>query len=328
MENPIDPANLPAQERETAEVHKSANKRNLSLLFAGWIAAIAVLALAIFAVGIYRLKWQGPVIQKIEAVVPYPAAMVNGRILSIYEFNSRFDAYKKAITYNQAFDFNDPTNAPIVSQQRAALLDRMIDLKFEAILAAKTKISVTDAEIETEMQNLYAQTGNKPEDIDQLLTTVYGWTKQEFVNQVVMPQILESKLQKALVSDKKENSEAYALAQGIKDKLDAGGDFATLAKENSSDASTKDRGGDLGWAAKGVFVPEFERAVFAMQPNQISDIIPSQFGLHIIQVLEAGKDENSEPKVHARHILLPTKDFAKWLSDEKSKATIWKFSVN
>ena len=328
MENFPEPANMPEQAQESIDIKKPLGKKNLSLLIAGWIVAVLIILLAVFAVGIYRLKWQGPVVQKVEAVVPYPAAMINWRILSVSEFNGRFEAYKKAIIYNQAFDFEDPTNAAIVLQQRAALLDRMIDLKLEAILADRMDLKVTDADIETEMQNLYAQTGNTSEDIDQLLSTVYGWTKQEFIDQVVVPQILESKLQKGLVADKQENADAYALAQNLKDQLAAGGDFAALASENSADTSTKDQGGDLGWATRGMFVPEFEQAVFSMEPDQISDIIPSQYGLHIIEVLEVGKDENGEPKVHARHILIPTKDFAQWLSDEKSRATIWKFSVN
>jgi len=62
-------------------------------------------------------------------------------------------------------------------------------------------------------------------------------------------------------------------------------DFATLARENSQDGSAKE-GGDLGWANPGMFVPEFEKVMSALGPNQISDPLVSRFGVHLVQVLE------------------------------------------
>jgi len=76
-----------------------------------------------------------------------------------------------------------------------------------------------------------------------------------------------------------------AAAKDILAKLKGGADFAALAKEKSKDAS-KDKGGELGFIAKGQTVPEFEQAAFALQPGQISDVIKTQFGYHIIKVTE------------------------------------------
>ncbi len=62
-------------------------------------------------------------------------------------------------------------------------------------------------------------------------------------------------------------------------------DFAALARENSRDGSAQ-QGGDLGWASPGMFVPEFEQVMDALQPGQISEPLISRFGMHLIQLTE------------------------------------------
>ena len=78
----------------------------------------------------------------------------------------------------------------------------------------------------------------------------------------------------------------------------SGEDFAALAKSYSQDPSAGD-GGDLGWFSKGAMVPEFEEAAFALQPGQISDVIQTQFGFHIIKC--TGRKED---KIRVSHILI------------------------
>lgn len=74
-------------------------------------------------------------------------------------------------------------------------------------------------------------------------------------------------------------------AQDIYKRLQAGADFAELAKEYSTDTSTKDNGGDLGWFGSGKMVADFENAAFSMEVGQISEPVKSDYGWHIIQVL-------------------------------------------
>jgi peptidyl-prolyl cis-trans isomerase C len=89
---------------------------------------------------------------------------------------------------------------------------------------------------------------------------------------------------KATPEDKKK---ARAKADDVLAKLKAGGDFAKLAEESSDDPGSKQRGGDLSWVSRNQTVPPFESAAFALKkPNDISPVVESQFGFHIIQLVE------------------------------------------
>jgi peptidyl-prolyl cis-trans isomerase SurA len=88
-----------------------------------------------------------------------------------------------------------------------------------------------------------------------------------------------------------------AFLAAVLDSLRKGADFAEFARRYSQDGSAA-AGGDLGWAKRGDYVREFEEVLFSLKENQISDIVKTQFGFHIIQLL--GRRGES---VHARHIL-------------------------
>ena len=85
-----------------------------------------------------------------------------------------------------------------------------------------------------------------------------------------------------------------------------GADFEAIARRESMDPGSKELGGDLGWNRRGTMVPEFDRMMFALPPGQISPVVETSFGFHIIKV------ERVQPaEVKARHILIaPTLDSA------------------
>ena len=83
----------------------------------------------------------------------------------------------------------------------------------------------------------------------------------------------------------KDEAAVLKQAQELVTKLSGGANFEELAKEFSEDPGSKENGGDLGFFGRGQMVPEFEKAAFALQPNQISDPVKTQFGYHIIQSL-------------------------------------------
>lgn len=87
-------------------------------------------------------------------------------------------------------------------------------------------------------------------------------------------------------------------ARSVLDSIRAGGDFADFAMRYSDDKATAEAGGDLGTWRRGEFVPDFEEIVFSLKENEVSDIVETSRGFHIVQLLERRGD-----RVHARHIL-------------------------
>jgi peptidyl-prolyl cis-trans isomerase D len=75
-----------------------------------------------------------------------------------------------------------------------------------------------------------------------------------------------------------------AKADDILNQLQHGGDFADLAKKNSEDPGSATKGGELGWIVKGQTVPNFEKTAFSLKPGQMSGVIETEYGYHIIQV--------------------------------------------
>ena len=85
-----------------------------------------------------------------------------------------------------------------------------------------------------------------------------------------------------------EVAEIKKKAEDVLNKAKHGGNFADLAKQYSED-TTKDKGGDLDWIVRGQTVPEFEAAAFSLPKGSISDLVKTQYGFHIIQVIDRQK---------------------------------------
>lgn len=122
------------------------------------------------------------------------------------------------------------------------------------------------------------------------------------------------------------DDKARARLEQLRQRILNGESFEDLAKRNSEDA-TAPQGGDLGWLTPGETVPAFEQAMNALEPNQISEPVKSQFGWHLIQVLERRTKnmENEFKRMQARQILFERRvepAFEDWLSQLRGQAYI------
>ncbi|MDP6684518.1 MAG: peptidylprolyl isomerase [Candidatus Marinimicrobia bacterium] len=120
-------------------------------------------------------------------------------------------------------------------------------------------------------------------------------------------------------------------AQELRDKIDAGADFAELANLYTDDPSNQvtpdsGKGGDLGFIRKGQMVPAFEDAAFSAEPNEIVGPVLSAFGYHIIKLIEK-KNEGEDEQVHAAHILLKIDASPSTLDELRRQAILFSYDA-
>ena len=96
------------------------------------------------------------------------------------------------------------------------------------------------------------------------------------------------------------SDEARKILLKLRERLVSGEDFAKVAKANSDDPGSAKEGGDLGWKNPGELVPEFENAFKELAINQISEPVRTQFGWHLIEVMEKRNHDNTETVQRAR----------------------------
>ena len=166
----------------------------------------------------------------------------------------------------------------------------------------EAKITSTDAEIKAEYEknkskylvperrsvryalldtNQLRQTVQVPEDV---LQKQYQDNIQQYAvpNQVHVEHILL----KTVGQTDAEVTETKKKAEDVLKQARKGAKFEELAKKYSEDPGSKEKGGDLGWIRQGQTVPEFEKEAFSLAPGQISDLVRTQYGFHILKVLE------------------------------------------
>lgn len=133
-----------------------------------------------------------------------------------------------------------------------------------------------------------------PNEVKKFFNKIPSDSIPEIPKQVEVAQIV-----RLGVVTKAQKDELRQRLRNYKKQIESGDDFASMAKIYSEDLGSRETGGDLGWAKRGQMVPEFEATAMKLKPNEMSDVVESDFGYHLIQTLEIRGQE-----YHARHILL------------------------
>lgn len=226
---------------------------------------------------------------------------------------------KKVDEYMKSQDFSKLPKGmekQLKEQIKKQVIETLIRDQLLIIGAEKEGIKISDKEINDTFTK-YKKYFNTEKEFDEQLKA-QGQTVESFKENIKRQLILEKLKGKLVKKDVKfkdaelkkyyeENKQTFMDQEQVKGRhilvkkedeaksiladLQKGGDFAALAKKHSTDGS-KDAGGDLGWFQQGQMVPEFNDVAFKLKVNEFSQPVKTQFGFHIIQIIE-----KKEPKL-------------------------------
>jgi foldase protein PrsA len=253
------------------------------------------------------LDGEGPLDQMIEEELIRQAAAEQGIEVTSEEIDRRIEE-------NFGYYGDEPTPTPSPSPSTATItstseitpteeLTPMTRVEFEEsyaqrIGALEERIGLTDA------------------DYRELFRTQLLKEKmQEFVGQQVPTTELQVRARHILVDTEEE-------ANAVLERLQQGEDFATVAMEVSQDTLSAELGGDLGWFPRGKMDPAFEEVAFSLPVGEISDVVETSYGFHIILVEDRDEDRELDADMLEQR---KSEAFDAWLTDLRAEADIQKY---
>jgi foldase protein PrsA len=277
------------------------------------------------------------------------AAKVNGDEITVAELNVQIEQLKKQ--YPQMFEGADGEGRLLDFKQR--LLDNLINQKLLEQAAEARKLEVSDDEVAAQIKQLKGDFKDEAQFTSALQSA--GMTVDSLERQI-KEQLLTQKIVESLSDDAKATPaeitayydknktqffqkeakrashilfkpEDKAKAEAVLKQVKSGGDFAALAKQNSVDTATASKGGDLGWPTT-PYVPEFEEALTKLEKGEVSKLVQTPYGWHIIKVTDerSGSQQKLEDVTEQIEQILVQQTradaYQKFLDDLRKKAKI------
>lgn len=256
------------------------------------------------------------------------AALVNGEPILLSEYERQIASYEASMS-SAGQDPSTAEGQASLARDREWVLDRMIEQVLIEQAAREAGITVSMEEVDANIASLKEDIGD---------TAFQEWLAKEGMTE----EQIREKLHREMIATKMANQVAADVpnhgehiharhivvateeeAQQILAQLQAGADFATLAQSYSQDSSTRENGGDLGYFPRGVLTsPEVEEAAFQLQPGQVSGIIPSPLGYHIIQVIDRVPEQEISPE---NMRVIQDRAVRQWLDQLWAEADIQRF---
>jgi parvulin-like peptidyl-prolyl isomerase len=254
------------------------------------------------------------------------AARVNGEPILLRDYQKQVAEWETAFV-DQNEQLSEQEKLSMLEQGRRQVLDVMIEQALIEQAAAAEGLTVSEQELEEAIARDIEQNGGQGKFEAWLQAN--NWTYEEYkarqrsmmlsfmmferVTRNVPTQAEQVRARHILVDDEEQANQILA-------QLQSGADFAKLARQYSLDPSTKENGGDLGFFPRGTLVvPEVEETAFSLSVGQISPVISSTMGYHIVQVQERVQDK---PLTDDDWQRLKETTFRRWVSELWQQANI------
>jgi parvulin-like peptidyl-prolyl isomerase len=224
-------------------------------------------------------------------LTPEPlVALVNGEPILMADFQDELLRFEAAQT-------NSGIDLATLGDYKSQVLQALIDRRLLAQGARAIGAEVDDLSVDSRLEQLASELGGSEEMGTWLAVNSYTLEsfKADLAEEMLAAMMIEHIVSQ--VNDSTEQVHARHilvatrdLAESLRDQLIDGADFAEIARMYSIDTSSRPAGGDLGWFPIGyLLVPEVEAVAFNLQPGELSEVIESDLGFHIVQTIERGE---------------------------------------
>ena len=304
------------QEEEKEIVHGEKGKKSHAKKKTITIGVIAILLIIIgCAIGWLYTGSVIPAKEKVFNYLPLPAAIVDMNFVSANKVISRINLQKQLA---DAQGLGVEVNA-------TDTFDQLLESKKIEALANKYRLKVEKAELDEEYNNIVKQYANGDENSFKVeLEKTYAMTPDEFKNDVIRQELLQSQLVLWYNSQEDLNKDAYAKVKALQDKLANGQSIEDIIKAYSEDENLKDFAGDSGMISFDDLLPEFRKSLQDAKKDEIKFVV-SRYGLHILKVLDTNNDgENGDKQIHLKQVYQKTEGFQKWLLEQSDNVRVIK----
>ena len=269
------------------------------------------ISLIVLIMGIYLARWQDPLARRLAAILPLPAVYINGHQVKVKTFLENVQVLENFFKRQ-----NQPYGSATVRQQS---LDQLIEFEVISQLAAENKLEVSDAEVQAQLAQVVAADDRQAAAV--LTEQLYGWSFETYLDKVIRPLLLRNKVEKNFYDS---SSAAYVreTIAGLADLIgQAETRFYKIAAEVNQDESFTQEG-DLGWLKLGETAPEFELQLLNLAVGEISPVVETRYGYHLIKLEDRLAGDNDEMIFHASHIYLKKPSFDDYVQEQIKKATV------
>lgn len=279
-------------------------------------------------VAIYALGMENGFTRKMSRTFPYPASVMNFKSFVWYGvMRENVDSIQKFYeSQSQDFskfglrvDFSTEDGKKRLSIRERQLLNKMTEDLVIADLAKKNGIKISDEAVNQKVKRLLEENANQ-ESVEEKLERLYGWTLVEFEQKVAKPEIYREEMAK-FYRKKSDNKKPKEKIEKALKAIKTGKNFMDAARE-FSEGRTAESGGELGWFKKEQMIPELAEMAFSLKPGEMSGVLESEIGFHIIK-LEDKKTENEEESVRISQVFARKKNFSDWLKEEMANYKIY-----